>query len=47
MSGEKSEKDSEEKRFNDTLKRMLETPPKPYEKDNSKGKGKKTQKKKD
>ncbi|WP_179295137.1 hypothetical protein [Mesorhizobium sp. WSM3868] len=32
MAGEKPDKDSDEKRFNETLKRMLKTPPKPHDK---------------
>ncbi|MER8485634.1 hypothetical protein [Mesorhizobium sp. M1322] len=32
MSGGKPSKDSDEKRFNETVKRMLKTPPKPHEK---------------
>ena len=32
MSGAKPEKDSDEKRFNETLRRMLKTPPKPLPK---------------
>jgi hypothetical protein len=39
MVDEKPAKDSDEKRFNDTLKRMLETPPKPHDKP-GKGEGK-------
>lgn len=30
MNGGKPAKDSDEKRFNETLKRMLKTPPKPH-----------------
>ncbi|MER8995931.1 hypothetical protein [Mesorhizobium sp. M0678] len=31
MNGGKPAKESDEKRFNETLKRMLKTPPKPHE----------------
>jgi len=31
-SGDSGETDTAEKRFNDTLKRMLQTPPKPHDK---------------
>ena len=31
MSGEKPSKDSDEKRFNETVQRMLKTPPKTHE----------------
>lgn len=32
MTGVKPSKDSDEKRFNETVQRMLKTPPKPHEK---------------